>query len=104
MMRTAVASVPAMARKTSPGFAVSPPACSNPKAEEVWRRKCDDSSVTCVWFRLPADERELLRLSPEIRAIGERLSLLPALSARCRALRCRIAAARLPKHNGSQRL
>src|SRR5437667_112362 len=51
MMRTAVASVPAMARKTSPGFAVSPSACSNPKAEEVWRRKCDDSRVTCVWYR-----------------------------------------------------
>jgi len=26
-------------------------------------------------IRLPADERELLRLSPEIGAIGERLSL-----------------------------
>src|SRR5437660_22232 len=52
MMRTAVASVPAMARKTSPGFAVSPSACSNPKAEEVWRRKCDDSRVTCVWYSI----------------------------------------------------
>jgi hypothetical protein len=28
-------------------------------------------------IRLPADERELLRLSPEIGAIGERLSFFP---------------------------
>jgi predicted transposase YbfD/YdcC len=41
MMRTAVASGPAMARKTSSGFVVSPSVCSNPKAEEVWRRRCD---------------------------------------------------------------
>src|SRR5207302_2322841 len=42
MMKTAVASAPVTARKTSRGFAVSPSACSNPKAAGAWRRKCDD--------------------------------------------------------------
>src|SRR5437667_6226285 len=37
-------------RKISLGFVVSPSACSNPKAEGAWRRKCDDSRVTYAWY------------------------------------------------------
>jgi len=44
-------------------------------------------------IRLPADERELLRLSPEIGTIGERLSFFPGLSARSKVNTTRHAAA-----------
>ena len=73
-MRTAVASGPAMVRKTSPGFVVSPSVPQIQRPRERGGEDATSDAQRAFGIRLPADERELLRLSPEIGALGERLS------------------------------